>query len=298
MFEQPGKVAAEDTKKKPRSPVDRVGAALSTALWEHAGDPGAPAPFSRLTDPHLGPFERTKALFAILRDAVPDTVFETLTKGRYHYDTSDLPIDPEKYEFDTRKVGSGSECNVYRLTSLDPERPSLVIKIDNGIYRGVDVLVERGKELRAEREEMADWYQSVPGFIPEELQFIAKSPTGGRNALFTIQEYAGTADQIHDLFQGQPKEVLIEILKKDPVLRDSFLNFARVTLEKADEQGEVIDTIGDKNIVLIDQADNTKVLRYLDPHGKYVLSEVSEKKQRLLQADLDFLREVSAAVQE
>lgn len=298
MFEQPPQPTPFQGKKKQRSPIDRVGAALSTALWEHAGDPGAPAPFSRLTDSHLGPFERTKALFAILRDAIPDSVFEKLTQGRYQYRGEVLPIDPNKYEFDSRKVGGGSECNVYRLTSLDPNQPSLVIKIDNGVHRGVDVLVERGKELRAERDEMAEWYQSVPEFIPEEFQFIAKSPVGGRNALFTIQEYAGTVDQIHDVFRGQSQAELIALLKNDPVLRRSFLDFARITLEKADRSGEVIDTIGDKNIVLIDQSDGMKTLRYLDPHGKYLLNETSDKKKKLLQADLDFLREVSAAVQE
>lgn len=290
MFERPTNPAPDDLKKKRPNPVDRVGAALSTALWEHAGSPDAPAPFSRLVDSKAGPFERTKALFAILRDAIPDSLFEKLTQGRYQYHGEVLPIDPKAYDFDTKKVGSGSECNVYRLTSLDPSRPSLVIKIDNGVYRGVDVLINRGKQLRAEREEMSEWYQSVPGLIPEELQFIAKSPAGGRNALFTIQEYAGTADQIHDLFRGYSRTELIEILKNDSSLRELFLNFARVTLEKAAECGEVIDTIGDRNIVLIDQPDNTKALKYLDPHGKYVLSEVSEKKKKLLQADLDFLR--------
>ena len=300
MFESPaGKSTPEEkTVKTGRNPLDRVGAALSTALWEHAGDPEAPAPYSTLIDPEAGPFQRTKALFGILRDVVPDAVFNKLTRGRYQHHGEVLPIDPKRYQFETKKVGSGSECSVYRLTSLDPAQPSFVIKIDNGVRRDVDVLVERGKELRAEHAEMREWYRDIPEFIPDEMQFIGKSPTGGRNALFTLQEYIGTADQIHDLFRGQTKAELIDILRQDPALRATFLTFASVTLEKAEIAGEMIDSIGDRNIVMIDQADGGKALRYLDPHGKYKLATVSEKKRQVLQADLDFLWAVRAAVTE
>lgn len=299
MFEQlPKPPKPTENVKTGRSPIDRVGAALSTALWEHAGDPDAPMPYRKLLDANATPFERVKSLFAIVRDVVPDPVFEKLTNGRYHHDASGLPFDPAQYEFDSRKVGSGSECNVYRLISLDPGAPSLVIKIDNGIRRDVDVLIERGKELQSEHAEMREWYKDLPEFIPDELQFIAKSPTGGRNALFTVQQFLGTKDQIHDLIRGQSREALIELLRRDAQARADFLIFASVTLEKAEMNGETIDTLGDRNIVLIDQADGSRALRYLDPHGKYRLSEVSEHKRQLLRADLDFLREVSQVLKE
>lgn len=255
-------------------------------------------PYRKLLDTNTTPFERVKSLFAIMRDVVPDPVFEKLTSGRYHHDTSGLPFDPAQYEFDSRKVGSGSECNVYRLISLDPTAPSLVIKIDNGVRRDVGVLIERGKELRSEHAEMREWYRELPEFIPDELQFIAKSPTGGRNALFTVQQFLGTKDQIHDLIRGQSQETLIELLRQDAKARADFLVFASVTLEKAEVDGETIDTLGDRNIVIIDQADGSKALRYLDPHGKYRLSEVSKHRRALLRADLDFLREVSQTLKE
>lgn len=302
MFEslKPSKKEPDAREKESFSwKLERLGAAGANALWEHTDNPDAPMPLDRLFDPKLGKFKRAEAFFATCRDMIPDGLFARITSGRYQYDGSVLPIDPARYQFDEKKVGNGAECNVYKLTSLDPEQPSLVIKIDNGLRRGVDVLVERGKQIRTEFEEKKEWYRELPDLIPEELQFISKSPRGGRNALFTIQEYYGTADQIHDLFRGYPKAELIEILRSDPALSESFRVFAKITLDRVESHDEVIDTIGDRNVVLVDQPDGTRVLRLLDPHiVKHPSRPPNELERNLVQADLDFLREVSAAVQE
>lgn len=279
--------------------VERVGAAAASAIWDHVDDPEAAPPYDILFNENIGKFTRTKALFAILRDVVPDALFEKITRGRYQYHGEVLPVDPNRYQFEVGKIGAGAECNVYKLTSLDPEYPSLVIKIDNGPRRDVDTLLERGKKIRSECEEVKEWYRELPGLIPEELQFIAKSPRGGRNALFTLQEYAGTADQIHDVFHGYDSPAqLAEIIRDDPELLETFRKFIRVTLEHAENRDEFIDTAGDRNLVLIDQPDGRKVLRLLDPHAtKHPRHPVNNKESVLMEVDLVFLRTLQSILE-
>jgi len=266
-------------------------------MWEHVDNPNAPAPFEKIFNEEGGQFARVQAFFSVLRDVVPDPVFKKLTAGHYEYHGENIPIDPQLYEFEEKKVGNGAECNVYKLISLDPKRPTLVIKIDNGVRRDVNTLVERGKKIKSEYEEKREWYQEIPDLIPEEMQFIGKSPRGGRNALFTIQEYFGSADQIHDLFRGYSKAELINILKGDEELGKVFISFARITLERAEKFDQMVDSLGDRNVVLIEQSDGSKALRFLDPHiVKHPKRPESQAEGPLLQADLAFLREVSEAI--
>ncbi len=273
----------------------RVGAAASNALWDHADNPDAPPPYDMIFDEKLGKFARTQALFAVLRDMVPDTFFNKIAGDRYQYRGEVLPIDPKLYQFESRKIGAGAECNVYKLTSLDPDCPSLVIKIDNGPRRDVDTLISRGKKIRSEYEAVKDWYRELPELIPEEMQFISKSPRGGRNALFTVQEYAGTADQIHDVFRGYAsRDQLAGIIKSDPELQETFRKFIRVTLEHAEDHDEFIDTVGDRNLVLIDRPDGRKVLRLLDSHVvKHPKHPTNNQESTLMQSDLSFLNALS-----
>lgn len=278
--------------------AERVGAAAANALWEHVDNPDAPPPFDTLFDANLGKFARTHALFAVLRDVVPDMLFNKVTGDHFQYRGENLPFDPKRYQFEARKIGAGAECNVYKLTSLDPEYLSFVIKIDNGPRRDVDTLIARGKKIRSEYEEIKGWYQGLPGLIPEEMQIISKGPRGGRNALLTVQEYVGTAEQIHDFFRGYRREELIGIMETDEELRDSFLNFSRITLDRAETYDEVIDTLGDRNVLLVDQADGRRVLRLLDPHVvKYPKRPVNESEGRQIRADLDFLRSLQMALE-
>lgn len=295
MFETPKKIV-ETVKQKARL----VPVAAEDAFFEHREHPDASSPWEKLIAPGIPQFERTRALFSILRDAVPDPVFKKLTGKRYEYQEEVLPIDPTRFQFESRKVGNGGECMVYKITALDPDSPSYVIKIDqrSGAMT-VDELVARGKQVKGEYETVREWYRDLPGLIPEEMQFIAKSPRGGGNALFTIQEYYGTAEQIHDLFRGYPKDQLIALLRSDQDLADTFRKFASLTIERAQQGGLVPDTLGDRNVVLIDRPNGERKIHILDPHALKDLHAPKYPGQaERVQADLDFLREVSDALAE
>ncbi len=132
-----------------KKPARRVRAAADAAFLQYAQHEGPviAEPWKVVMDSSKGKYARTKALFAAIRDMVPDTLFHQLTGTRYEFQGENIPIDPAKYELEERQIGSGSENNVYKLTSLDPQRPSLVVKVDRTGTEDVDALLERGKEV-------------------------------------------------------------------------------------------------------------------------------------------------------
>lgn len=196
---------------------------------------------------------------------IPDRIFHTVTGERYVFQNDQMAIDPEQYELEEGRIGAGYECTVYKLASRIPDRPSLVLKVDHTGTENVDVLLERGKQVRAEWETIKGWYQDVPGFVPDEFYFIGQSPIGGRNALFTIQEYFGTKDELRDFFRDVTDERLLIILKRDPTFRENFITFAQVTLDRAEQYDELIDTYGENNLVLAEREEGSQLI-LLDPH--------------------------------
>jgi hypothetical protein len=273
-----------------KAPMEKVSRAAENAFFNYREDPDTKEAWDALFDGEAWKFVRVQAAFTLLRSLVSDDVFERMTGGRYTYQGDVLPIDPSLYEFDEERLGGGYECNVFRLISLDPERPSLVIKIDHIITHDTDRLLERAKQLRSEYEEKREWYRELPGLIPDESQFIAKSPRGGKPALFTVQEFLGGRGDIRDLFRGIDREELLGILRGDDQLRERFHRFAEITLEHAREHDEMIDTLGDKNLVLADRGDRTELI-FLDPHGSKHPSSDTRDADRI-QADLRYLSDL------
>lgn len=267
--------------------MDRVRAAAENAFFDYPANQSLDGVWAALWNSKKGKFPQVEALFTLLRSVVPDSIFERLTGDRYKYQSDVLPVDPNHYVFDEKKVGKGSESVVYKLLSTRSDFPSLVIKIDQSGVQNTDALVKRATAIQDEYEEERGWYSSIPGFIPEEYRFIAKSPRGGKPALFTIQEFFGTADSIRDIFQMN-REDLIEIINSDEELRKSFLTFVDLTLTHAKEEDAMIDTAGEKNIVLVKRKEGIRLV-LLDPHSiKHSNGNMKEGKR--LQKDVDYLR--------
>lgn len=280
---------------KTKSNLQKVRAAADQAFLAYAKTEGEIKDdhWKIILDSDKGKYARTKALFAFVRDVVPDAFFHQLTKGRYEFQGEKVAIDPEQYELEEKKVGSGSESYVFKLNSLVPDQPSLVLKVDRTETENVDALVERGKQVRTEWETIKGWYQDVPGLVPDEFQYIGQSPIGGRNALFTIQEYFGTKDELHDFFRDVSRERLLTLLRQDRAFRESFITFARVTLDRADQYDEMIDTYGENNLVLVEREGRNQLI-LLDPHVVKHPKTAPPHEKEAFAKHLQFLRDMLA----
>ncbi|MFZ2300203.1 MAG: hypothetical protein WAW00_03675 [Candidatus Moraniibacteriota bacterium] len=234
-----------------------------------------------------GNMKRVVALFSIIRSIVPDDVFNRLTGNSFVLQKDMLPIDPAQYLFEERKVGEGGECHVYRLASQDSGKPSLVIKIDQ--MRGAtEKLLKLGTKLHNAYEEQKTWYAAIPDFVPDEYQFIARGPRGGERALFTIQEFFGDASKIQDLFDI-PQDELLALLREDMRLAETFRLFASITVAQAEQHDRMIDTLGNKNVSLIDTQSGKRLI-LLDPHTTYHPSKEESIKRNALRSDLTYLK--------
>lgn len=273
-----------------KSPIRKVAQATENAFFNHERGRDAEEAWRVLTDSDAGNFRRTEAVFVIIRNVMPDAVFEKLTGRQYKYRHDVLPIDPEKYVFDEKVIGGGAECNVYRLNSLDPTLPSLVIKIDQFITRSTDKLLDLASAVKREYEEKKEWYRELPTLIPDEYHFIGKSPRGGKKALFTIQEFLGNTDEMADIFRGVSREELLSLLRMNPRLADDFRKFVEITVWHAREKNEMIDTIGERNLALVERQSDIRII-LLDPHlTKHPFADTKESKE--IQADLEYLESI------
>ncbi|MEK9151588.1 MAG: hypothetical protein AAB547_03070 [Patescibacteria group bacterium] len=245
-----------------------------------------------LFESESGNLKRAVALFSIIRGIIPNAVFNRLTGNSFVLQKNMLPIDYAQYLFEEQKIGEGGGCYVYKLTSQDSKKPSLVIKIDQ--TRGAtEKLLARERDLRSAYEEQKAWYAAIPDFVPDEFSFISRGPRGGEKALFTIQEFFGDASKIRGLFRDIPQDELLTLLQEDAQLAETFRLFASITLNQAEKNDRMIDTLGEKNVSLIEK-DNGKRLILLDPHTTYHPSQEEPIKRKLLLADLTYLQNTLA----
>lgn len=80
----------------------------------------------------------------------------------------------------------------------------------------------------------------------------------------------------------------------NPRLADDFRKFVEITAWHAREKNEMIDTIGERNLALVErQSDISMIL--LDPHiTKHPFDDTEESKN--IQADLEYLEGIVASL--
>jgi len=217
-------------------------------------------------------FNRTVAMLSIMCLALPADI-------RRGYKTENLPINPESYEFKEGQVGAGGENYVYLLESKDVNLPSLVMKINHLDNGDIEKLAVRAGEIKKEYEEVASWYKEMPGFVPQEHSVIMENPRNGKPAIITMQQYYG--NKVRDIFKLAREKDFAEMLKENPRLADDIFNFVRITEEKEEETGDMVDLLGHRNVSVI-KIKNENRLILLDPHlvSEPHRSEASRKREQ------------------
>jgi hypothetical protein len=199
-------------------------------------------------------FERLTAFSGILQSILPVSEFK--------YSTNNLPFRSEDYEFNGM-IGGGGENDVYELFSKDGSHPSWVLKV-NRLYGGdVKQLAAKAKEIDNEYKEVKSWFLKMPGLVPEEHNVIMEDPREKKPAIVTLQGYYG--QEIRDLFKeleyGDPEE----IFRTNPRLKTEIFNFIKISRDKLQESGDIVDLIGPKNLSIINVKGQDHLI-ILDPH--------------------------------
>lgn len=233
--------------------------AAEDATMKHQRSITTPETLSVFFDRSKSVRDRAFAILQFARGQIPE--LESVYK-KFLYNTENFPFAPEDLSF-KGKIGAGMPSVVYLLESRGPEQESWVLKVLQKPEENIEALLVRAKKERSDYEKIKGWYQSVPDLIPNEFMVIMENPRKGKGpALVILQKFFG-----YDLknFFDIPEQELIGMLDSNPELKKQVQAFARVTLDKKRETGEVADIAGYKNLVIAKDGER-ECLRFIDPH--------------------------------
>ncbi|MFA6995471.1 MAG: hypothetical protein WC249_03640 [Patescibacteria group bacterium] len=217
--------------------------------------------------------DRAIAFLSLVRSLAPCDL-------RYNYRTEHLPISPESYEFKGGTIGRGGENDVYLLEARKENLSSWVLKINHVDKGDTTQLVARAKEIKNDYEQIKNWFQDMPGLIPEECTVIMEDPRDRQPAIITLQQYYGR--EIRDVFKDIDLENREKIFQDSPEFKEEIQKFLKINEDKLQETGNMIDLIGAKNLSFVKVDDQDKLL-VLDPHlisNPFRSEDSTKKKQR------------------
>ncbi len=229
---------------------------------------------------------------SLLSELMPDSIFEKVKKILDRKDFSKLPFDPKKYKF-IEKISNGAVSSVHLLEAINDDEPSYVAKFDYINYGSLDKIREIAKQQNKEFKIIKDNYSDLPNLIPDEVTFITTDKKDGSPIIATLQKYLGK--DIRDVFTEIEKEELVELLKSNARLRDEFVIFVDKTVELKNNNGEIIDFLGLKNLSII-IIDDEPHLMFIDPHNIYSIDSKDTDRLSKLEKAVSYLEEIKNLV--
>lgn len=213
-----------------------------------------------IADPQEHKFQKFTAFLRIAKEIVPDFIQEKYRESLY--DTSKLPFNLEEFSYEGR-IGMGGENYVFLFESKEKDTPSFVFKTDYRDSCDADDLLEVAKKRKKEYEWMKERFSEMPDLIPEEHFLITENPKKDRCGIVaSIQKFMG--HNLRDLL-STPLEDIREMCKENKELRRDIKKFTSVNM-KMYEEGNIIDFLGKKNVVLAKNEEEKEKLIFLDPH--------------------------------
>jgi len=217
--------------------------------------------------------EKLLEILFLIKSILPKDFLKKLNCQEKIYDSSELPFDPKRFNFEGLK-SCGGAVRVYLLKSLENELPSYALKIfrDSYIKRFFKNSDEAAKLFKEELEEIKKWYSDDLRniFLPEYIIKL-KSPLNKKESLAILQPYQ--TGEIIDIFEEIKKEDLIKLLKEDFDFQKTFLSFINQTINHVETTEEILDFLGNKNLSIIVNQESKPKLIVLDPHHVFKTSD-------------------------
>lgn len=168
-------------------------------------------------------------------------------------------------------LDSGSGHNVYWLRLN--EHP-MVLKIGYNSYgMKLPELVKRAIRIRCSHQMLSEWFQDVPGFIPDEQILIVQGPLRGYAAIGILQPYL---ENMRGIFEDHSEAAFVDLLHKNQPLRDQFRTVVETLNTVYHERHMCIDLLGDGNLVIIDR-NGEDALCYIDPNKVIMIEELAPR---------------------
>ena len=243
----------------------------------------------RVRNPQINNRRKVEAVLGLFLDKLPglSSIYEKIA-----YDAKAVPF-VEELTFEG-KIGEGTPNVIYLLESQNDSIPSIVIKVrkEGG---SIPALQNRAIEEQNEFRMIKEMYPEIPEVIPDEQLILMQSPQRGRDAAVVgIQRFIGR--NIKDVFKDIPKEELISMILADDIFKNEVINFFSKTLEHAEQSKKVVDLVGRKNLVVVEE-NGKKRLRFIDPHWMFSTETGNQWVLDSLRQRLDYMKSILEAIE-
>ncbi len=228
----------------------------------------------------------------IIKGILPKNFINKINLKEGLYNTTELPFNPEKFSFEGLK-GRGGQSRVYLLKNLEENSPSYALKIFRSAYlkkffKNTEAAVA---SFREEIKQVKEWYSpDLHDIFLDEYMLKLKDPFTKKEALAVLQPYQ--SGEIKDIFTDISQEELIALLSHNTKLKDKFIKFTKQTLAHAEKTEEVLDLLGDKNLSIISNKNDDRLI-VLDPHHIYKTSDQENNAGPRCQEKLTYLKTIS-----
>ncbi len=271
----------------------RIKLALEEGIVERNSPEKASKLIKEILNKKNGRYKKLVACVQLIKQALPTALSESLVKKLDQKDFSHLPFNPKKIILKD-KIGAGYVSKVYLLESQTENQTSFVIKLDFCHYGDTEKLQQIAKQNNQDYEFVRQYYQDLPDLVPSELSFITTVQKNKQPIIATIQAFIGS--DIRDVFNDFSHLELVKLLKKDNDLQQDFIKFVDLTLNLAEKQQKVIDLLGEKNLVIVENQ-GKYYLKFLDPHLiSSLIKSTTERSQRLQEA-ISYLKNIKEEVE-
>ena len=191
----------------------------------------------------------------------------------------------------TELIGYGSGTTVFLIRTADS---SIVLKVvRRSLGKQLGDLIKLAREFREKYDVVSSLYGKDSGIILPAQFLVLTSPVARTRAAAVVQPYMGSNTK--DLFKDFSDEDLISLLKYHDLLRRQFVLFCERTISIYSEHNQVLDLIGSKNVMLVNDRHDPKMVvidygmfdvdaiasRYPKVHLQ--LKEVIERMKSILQ---------------
>lgn len=252
--------------------------------------------FRQATARRTGKAQRMLAAFKLIKEFLPSNERTEKAIDGYFKDTSRLPFNTETLEYKGH-IGGGAACDVLLLESTADGSPSYVVKVQRRINPKVqgETVEATAANLKHEYERIRQIYADIPEIIPKEFTMVMESPfkADAGPAVALVQRYYGR--HIRDLFSEISREELAGICEREPELKQTLDKFIDITKQHFDDDGEILDFFGPKNLSVVEEAGRHQLV-LLDPHVTYSKSDQAEWQELKAEARLDYLYQLKESL--
>lgn len=245
---------------------------------------------NRVYGREVGKFEKTARVLSSIKSKLPQVFSKHGVKLPRITSAHVTMFNPDDVVC-VGKIACGGGLDVYLFSPTNQNEPSYVFKVCYEEIFTHGSLKQKIAFLLDEYNKMSHIYtETLPGLIPAEEIVETIHPLDGLETYAVIQKFYG--HETKDIFHSFTNAELKELTRSAPSLAKEIADFVRLTKDNLEKTGEIIDILGDNNLVIVHEG-GTPRLKMIDSHGTYIFDEIPKFKQRGITKRLTWLEQLT-----